>query len=311
MRSLARYILSGPFQAVTVVFFFALLSFVFPFLIIFSGGALALITLKVGARHAIRILLICVALVALSTWLLLGNLTAGPLIVWISIVAVAYMYQHFQSLSIALQALTIFGALLTLLIAVLFPDLQAEWLLYLTNLLEAIKQGPSFQIMMQSANLSLEQAEQYLPGIASLMTGMVVAVYLLTVSVTSSFGGWWNDLLDDAQAFHKEFVRFNLGRTLAIAAALFAVVAFSAKAAVFWQLTIVCLSMFFLQGLGLAHAVIGAFSKPLLGFVTVYGLLFIVTPQMMLVLASAGVLDGFVDFRKRFMKSDRDMDNRL
>ena len=214
------------------------------------------------------------------------------------------MYQHFQSLSIALQALTVFGALLTLLIAVLFPDLQAEWLLYLTNLLEAIKQGPSFQIMMQSANLSLEQAEQYLPGIASLMTGMVVAVYLLTVSVTLSFGGWWNDLLDDAQAFHKEFVRFNLGRTLAIAAALFAVLAFGAKAAVFWQL-------FFLQGLGLAHAVIGAFSKPLLGFVTVYGLLFIVTPQMMLVLASAGVLDGFVDFRKRFMKSDRDMDNRL
>lgn len=304
MRSLARYILSGPFQAVTVVFVFALLSFPFPFLIVFSGGALALITLKVGVRQAITVLLISVALVAVSTLLLLGNLTAGPLIIWASIVAVTYAYLRFQSLSLALQALTVFGIVLTVLITALFPDLQAGWLLYLKNLLQAIEQGPSFQIMMQNTGLSLERAEQYLPGIASLMTGMVIAVYLLTVSVTLSFGGWWHDLLDDAQAFHKEFVRFNLGRTLAVSVALFVVVAWASKAAIFWQLTIVCLSMFFLQGLGLAHAVIGAISKPLLGFITVYGLLFIVTPQMMLVLASAGVLDGFLDFRKRFLKSE-------
>ena len=304
MRSLARYILSGPFQAVTVVFIFALLSFPVPFLIVMSGGALALITLKVGVRQAISVLLICVALVAVSTLLLLGNLSVGPLIVWASIVAVAYVYQHFRSLSMALQVLTIFGAALTILVTVLFPDMQADWLLYLKNLLAAIEQGPSFQIMMQNSNLSLERAEQYLPTIASLMTGMVVAVYLLTTSITLSFGGWWNDLLDDTPTFHKEFVRFNLGRTLAISAVLFAVAAWTAKTAIFWQLTIVCLSMFFLQGLGLAHAVAGALSKPLLGFVTVYGLLFIATPQMMLVLASAGVLDGFVDFRKRFIKPE-------
>lgn len=304
MRSLARYILSGPFQAVTVVFAFALLSFPFPFLIVFSGGALALITLKVGVRQAISVLLISVALVAVSTLLLLGNLSAGPLIIWASIVAVTYAYLRFQSLSLALQALTVFGIVLTVLVTALFPDLQAGWLHYLKNLLQAIEQGPSFQIMMQNSGLSLERAEQYLPGIASLMTGMVVAVYLLTISVTLSFGGWWHDLLDDAQAFHKEFVRFNLGRTLAISVALFAVVAWASKAAIFWQLTIVCLSMFFLQGLGLAHAVIGVISKPMLGFIIVYGLLFIVTPQMMLVLASAGVLDGFLDFRKRFLKPE-------
>ncbi len=304
MRSLARYILSGPFQAVAVVFVFALLSFPFPFLVVFSGGALALITLKVGVRQAISVLLISVALVAVSTLLLLGNLTAGPLIIWASIVAVSYAYLRFQSLSLALQALTVFGIVLTVLVTALFPDLQAGWLHYLKNLLQAIEQGPSFQIMMQNTGLSLERAEQYLPGIASLMTGMVIAVYLLIVSVTLSFGGWWHDLLDDAQTFHKEFVRFNLGRTLALSVALFVVVALASKAAIFWQLTIVCLSMFFLQGLGLAHAVIGAISKPMLGFVTVYGLLLIVTPQMMLVLASAGVLDGFLDFRKRFLKSE-------
>ena len=304
MRSLARYILSGPFQAVTVVFVFALLSFPLPFLIIMSGGALALVTLKVGIRQAISVLLICVALVAFSTFLLLDTLSAGPLIIWASIVAVTYAYQHFRSLSLALQALTVGGVVLTVLLTILFPDMQADWLLYLKNLLAAIEQGPSFQIMMQNSNLSLEHAEQHLPRIASLMTGMVVAVYLLTTSIAVSFGGWWNDLLDDTPAFHKEFVRFNLGRALAILVILFAVGAWTAKAAIFWQLTIVCLSMFFLQGLGLTHAVIGILSKPLLGFITVYGLLFIATPQMMLVLASAGVLDGLIDFRKRFLKSE-------
>ena len=303
MRSLARFILAGPFQAVTVVFGFALLSFPFPFLIILSGGALALIMLKIGIRQAIRILLICVVLVAASTFLLFGKVTAGPLIVWASIVMLAYVYHYFQSLSVALQMLTVFGMVVTVLATVLYPDLQADWLRYLKNLLAAIEQGPSFQAMLQNSKFNLEKAEQYLPKVASLMTGMVVSVYLLAISVMLFLGGWWQGLADDVRTFHKEFVRLNLGRALAVFTVVLAGAAWIIKTAIFWQLAIICLSMFFLQGLGLAHAVIGQLSRSMLGFVAVYGLLFIAAPQMMLILASAGVLDGFVNFRKRFIKS--------
>lgn len=302
MRSLARFILAGPFQAVTVVFGFALLSFPFPFLIILSGGALALITLKIGVRQAVKVLLICAALVAASTFLLFGNVTAGPLIVWGSIVVFAYVYHYFQSLSAALQALTVFGMVITVLAMVLYPDLQADWLHYLKILLAAIEQGPSFH-MLQNSNLNLERAEQYLPGVASLMTGMVVGVYLLTISVTLFLGSWWHSLVDNVHTFREQFVRLNLGPALAALTLVLAGAAWIVKTAIFWQLAIICLSMFFLQGLGLAHAVIGQLSKSVLGFVAVYGLLVIAAPQMVLILASTGVLDGFVNFRKRFVKS--------
>ena len=282
---------------------FALLSFFFPFLIILSGGALALIALKIGIRQAIRVLVICVAFVAGIAFFLFGGVTVGTLVIWVSVVAVVYVYKNFKSLSTALQALTVFGVVVTALAALLFPDLQVYWFRYLKGLLAAIEQGPSFQAMLQNSALNLERAEQFLPSVASLMTGMVVAVYLLTVCVTLFFGGWWQGLLDGIRTFHKEFVRLDLGLILAAFTLALGTSAWVMKTAIFWQLTIVCLSMFFLQGLGLAHALIVRLPKSMFGFVAIYGLLFIAAPQVILMFASIGVLDGLVNFRKRFLKS--------
>ena len=303
MRSLGYFILAGPFQAVSVVSGFALLSFFFPFLVILSGGALALIALKIGIREALRVLVICVAIVGGISFFLLGGVTAGTLVVWVSVVAVVYLYRHFQSLSIAMQALTVFGAVVTILAALLYPDMQATWLRNLKGLLAVIEQGPSFQIMLQNSALDFDRVRQNLPKVASLMTGMVVAIYLLTVSITLFFAGWWQGLLDDVRTFHKEFVRLDLGLALAAFTVALGAAAWVIKTAIFWQLMIVCLSMFFLQGLGLAHAMIGQLPKPMFGFVAVYGLMLIAAPQVILTLASVGVLDGFVNFRKRFVKS--------
>ena len=74
MRSLVRYILTGRFQAITVVFGLAVLSYPFPFLLIFSGGALALITLQLGLKQGVSVLVICVLLIVASTFLVFGKI---------------------------------------------------------------------------------------------------------------------------------------------------------------------------------------------------------------------------------------------
>ena len=303
MRTLGKFVLTGPFQAVAVISGFALLSFLFPFLIILSGGALALIALEIGIREAIRVLVICVLVVGAIAYFLLGGITTGTLVVWVSVLAAAYLYRNFQSLSVVLQALTVFGVVVTSLAALLFPDLQLTWQNYLRNMLEAVGKTPSLQLMLPNPAIDLDRVQEHLPRVASVMTGVVVAVYLLTVSFTLFLGGWWHGLMANMNTFRKEFASLDLGLVLAAVTAVLGVAAWFMKAPVLWQLTVVCLSMFFLHGLGLAHALIGKLRRPVMGFILVYGLMFFAAPQVVLMLASAGVLDGLVNFRKRFAKS--------
>ena len=302
MRSLARFILTGPLQAIMVVFGFALLSYPFPFLIIFSGGALALITLQMGLKQGVKILLISIVFVMVSSYFVLGGIAVVPLVAWCSVVILAFIYRNSQSLTLTLQLLTVFGVVITMLIAMMVPDVQTPWLNYLQSLYDAIVKDPSFNTMLQNTELSTEKVQQYLPLVASVMTGGLVSLYLLTMSLALFLGRWWHGLQDNIQAFRKEFISLRLGKVLAIFAVLFAIGALVAKYAILWQLAIVCLSMFSLQGMAIVHAIIGQLSNSMLGFVAVYGLLFIAAPQMIMALSALGVLDAFVNFRARFAK---------
>ncbi len=305
MRSLARFILSGPFQAVTVVLAFALLSLPIPFLIIFSGAALTLITLHMGFREGLKVLLICLSLIAVSGFFVFGSITTGPLMAWLSIVLLAMVYRKTQSLNLTLQALTIFGVIVTVLIAITIPDLQARWLHYLQNLLEVIEKQPLFQGMLENSQLNAEQVRRYLPAIASVMMGSLMSLYMLTMSLTLFLGRWWHSLQDHTQAFRQEFITLRLGKVLAALAVLLVLAALVIQHTMFWQLALVCLSMFSLQGIAVAHAILGQFSHSALGFVAIYGLLFIAAPQMLIALSAFGVLDTFFDFRVRFVKQMR------
>lgn len=303
MRSLARFILSGPFQAIAVVYAFALLSFPFPFLIIFSGGALALITLQEGIRQGIKVLLGCLLLITVSTFFVFGSVTTGPLIAWLPVVILALVYRNTQSLNLTLQLLTIFGVIVTVLIAIMFPDIQTHWLNYLQSLIDAVKKDPQFQEMFQNSKLNTDIVKQYLPIIASVMTGGLVSLFMLTMSLTLFLGRWWQSLQGYIVAFRKEFITIRLGKVLAGFTMLFVIAALVVKHAMFWQLAIVCLSMYSLQGMAIVHAIIGQLSSSMLGFVVVYGLLFIAAPQMIMALSTLGVLDTLINFRERFVKS--------
>ncbi len=303
MRSLARFISSGPFQAIAVVYGFALLSFPFPFLIIFSGGALALITLQAGIKQGITVLLGCLLLITVSTFFVLGSVTTGPLIAWLSVVILAMVYRNSQSLNLTIQLLTIFGVIVTVLIAIIVPDIQTHWLNYLQSLIDAVEKDPQFQEMLKNSKLNTDSVKQYLPAIASVITGGLVSLYLLTMSLTLFLGRWWQSLQGNIQAFRNEFITLRLGKVLAGLTILFVIAALVVKHAIFWQLAIVCLSMFSLPGMAIVHAIIGQLSSSVFGFVVVYGLLFIAAPQMIMALSTLGVMDTFINFRKRFVKS--------
>ncbi|QMU62604.1 MAG: hypothetical protein GKR92_13195 [Gammaproteobacteria bacterium] len=302
MRSLARFILSGPMQAIAVVFGLAVLSLPFPFLIIFSGAALVLVTLQLGLIQSVKVMLISAALIIASTYFLLKGFSIGPLFVWLSAVVVAAVYRNTQSISLSLQLLTVLGLFSVLLLAVMFPDMQMHWQNFMQSAIKVMEKDPALQGMWQSDKLSPERLEKYLPYIASLMTGVLVSLFILVTSITVFLGRQWQGFQENIRSFREEFVAIRLGKVLAGLAVVFLIAALVFKYAILWQLALVCLSIFSLQGMAIAHAFFGQFSNSIFGFVAVYGLLFIAAPQMIMTLSTLGVVDTFFDFRKRLVK---------
>ncbi len=303
MRSLARFILSGPMQAVAVVFGFAVLSLPFPFLIIFSGAALGLVTMQLGILQSVKVMLVSTALILVSTYFLLGSISIGPLYAWLSVIVIAAVYRNTRSLSLSLQLLTILGLCSVLLSAVIFPDLQSQWQNFMQSTLKALEEDPAFKSMWESAKLSPERLEKYLPAIASIMTGMLVSVLILITTMTIFLARQWQGFQENIRSFREEFIAIRLGKVLAIVTVTFLVAALMLKYAILWQLTLVSLSIFSIQGMAIVHAFIGQFANSIIGFVVVYGLLLIATPQMILALSTLGVIDAFLNFRKRIVKA--------
>ena len=303
MRALARFILSGPVQAIAVVSGFAVLSLPFPFLIIVSGAALALVTLQLGLLHGVKVMLTCTALILVGSYFLMGSISIGPLYAWLSVIVVAAVYRNTQSINLSLQLLTVFGLCSLLLIVVVFPDIQNFWQSFLQSAFKVIEQDPAFEGMRQSAKLSPERLEKYLPIIASIMTGVLISLYILTTAITFFLGRQWQGFQENIRSFREEFITLRMGKVLAMLVIGFLLAALLLKYAILWQLALVCLSIFSIQGMAIAHAVLGQFSNSIIGFVMVYGLLFIAAPQMILTLSALGVVDTFFNFRKRFVKT--------
>ena len=229
MRSLARFILSGPMQAVAVVFGFAVLSLPFPFLIIFSGAALALVTLQLGLSQSVKVMLISAVLITVSTYFLLKGLSIGPLYAWLSVIVVAAVYRNTQSIGLSLQLLTVLGLFSVLLLAVIFPDMQTQWQNYMQSAFKVIEKDPAFQGIWQSDKLSPERLEKYLPFIASLMTGILVSLFILVTSITVFLGRQWQGFQENIRSFREEFVAIRLGKVLAGLAVAFLMAAWRRK----------------------------------------------------------------------------------
>jgi hypothetical protein len=219
------------------------------------------------------------------------------------VILIAVLYRNTQSLSLSLQSLTVLGLCSVLLLTVIFPDLQSKWQSFMQSALKTVEEDPAFKGMWESAKLSPERLEKYLPVIASVMTGMLVSLLALITAMTIFLARQWQGFQENIRSFREEFIAIRLGKVLAILTITFLIAALMLKYAILWQLTLVSLSIFSIQGMAIAHAFFGQFANSIIGFVAVYGLLLIATPQMIVALSALGVIDTFFNFRKRFVKA--------
>ena len=288
----------GPLQAILVVVACAVLSVLVQPLNYVGAAAVALVTLRLGPAQGAQVLGGALAAVGVLGFVLLGsgpvNLLLMLLALWGGVWVMAAVLRASVSLALAVQA----GALLTLLGVVLLylvvGDPTAFWK-------ELVNSGVDAMIHQAGAAPEVEQLRDVLLELAPLMSGLVAAGSLFSLTLCLLLGRWWQSLLYNPGGFRAEFQALRLDRRLALAVVVLAAVGAFAEGGIGLfaaDLALPLLMAFLLAGLALVHALFGRVRNAQFWLMGFYVMLLVLQPLILFVVLAA-LADSWLDFRNR------------
>ena len=295
MIFLARFILKGPSQAALVAAALAILGLLLPPAAWLSGAAIGLVTLVNG--HRAGLLLTAYATVGAAVFA--GIIFSVPLaalyfvlLVWLPVWAIAVVLRQTVSLALSLQLLTIVSLVGVLVLYLLFPDFGEYWREPLDTMIQQLLASNSG---FDEAHLKLveEQVIRILPGLfaSSFMVGAMLSLFLAR---------WWQAVLYNPGGFGKEYRALKLGNVSALVALAITVAGLLFASDTLSAMLFVVFTLYMNQGIAVLHAVFTGRQLNKVWLYLVYGLMFFV-PQVIVLLAMAGLADTWIDFRRRLI----------
>lgn len=297
MKALASFIMRGPMQAIMVVTVTSALSIVLSPVQLVTAGAVALVTLRNGWRSGLLVIAGGVtaagALGYVATQdprLMYGFLIAMGVVV-VPVWLLATVLRSTVSLGLAVSLASVVGAVFVFGMYSAVGDPAALWR---TVFEQAFAANPSLGV-------DAEQFTAVVDTMATLMTGLLAAA-LVSSSILGLFlGRWWQALLFNPGGFRQEFLRLDLGRSLAIVAAAIALTAklmAGGLGAVAADLTWVVTTVYVFVGLAIFHHIAAAKKWGNGPIVALY--LAMIIPHVVFLVAVVGWVDTWAKFRGRF-----------
>ena len=296
---MASFIMAGRGQAAFFILLSTLLSLIIPPVGLFSGAAIALITLRIGWQQGVLYTLLGSLVLAIITYLLKQDAPLGViagLMAWLPIVFFATVLAKTGSWERTLQALlatTIAGVLL-------FHLYQPDPALFWQATLEQLK-----PLLKDAYKLSSAETDELIQSMAGWMTGVFSAAIAITVALALLLARHWQAMLYNPEGFGKEFRALRIGKLFAIIMVACIVLAIATGSVIAIEILIIAVGIFMLQGIALAHALVHQLEMKPVWLIALYILLFILLAQMFVLLAACGIIDNFVDFRRKFAKTDQ------
>ena len=297
LRGIAVFAMQGRWQSAVATALLSIAAFMLPPLSYLSSGVIVLSTLRIGPREGAKVLAIAFAIFALLAGLVLGRLWLAGLMLlsgWLPVYLATLILGYSRSLAAALFFSAGLGLLTVAAMHLFLPDPTQWWHQVMAPMFESLSQSSSWQ-------LDKEQTQHLAIGTASIMTGLVAAGFTINVMLGLLLGRAWQASLYNQGAFAEEFCQLKLGKKAALlVVALMAITLSPLRHNMAWLVDClpVLLSLFALQGLAVLHSVIRTKQKSKLWLVAVYVLLFVMMPQMMVLLATVGVVEQWFNFRK-------------
>ena len=305
MKVLAAYIVSGRWQAILVAVISGVLTILIPpfggLLNYLAAAVVALVTLHVGVLAGLQIMAIAAA-ITLLFYQLLGVQAVVALVLvlmlWLPCWMTAAVLQQTNSLAQAMRTATLFGVCLLLLVFGLYGNPAAWW----------IEQLQQVEATLTEAGISFPALAdvQLLQEVSGLMTGVVFASLVIGVIASLLLARWWQSVLVHPGAFRDEFYALRLGNTNGLVTLGIMLIARFTDGTVSEfgaQLAMIMLVPYLLVGLAVIHSLLKRKGRGGGWLVAVYVLLTIV-PQAALLLAAGGLLDTWIDFRRRLARDE-------
>jgi len=291
---MASFLMAGRMQAAIFVIVSTLISLLLPPMIVFSNAAIALITLRKGWQQGVVYTLLATAtlvLISLAVKQTAGSGVIAGLINWLPMVLLASILAMTNSWNKTLLLILALSAVGVLLFHLINPDAKAFW----KPMLEQMK--PMLKNMQTDQNVS--KLDETINNAASWMTGTFVAALAILNILSLIIARSWQARLYNPGGFGEEFRQIRIGKQASIALMVAIVIALLSGNQIIVELIMVGLAVLMFQGLSLAHAMVkqrGMNGRWLIGL---YILLFLLPVQMIVLLATFGIIDNFADFRQK------------
>ncbi len=294
MERFAAFIMRGRIHAMSAASALALISLFFPPISILSTGAVALVTLRLGAYEGLWVLA-CSSLAAG----LLGLLLSGSfqfalfyaLILWLPVWVIGIALREGGQLALAVEIAVLIGVVGVLGYYLYEPEVANMWL----NILK----------LMMPADAPID-AEERLGVIAHYMTGIASAGTITSLVLGLFLGRWWQAILYNPGGFKQEFLALTGHSVITVASVatfLVAVISQGLVSEIAWNAVIVLFVLYALIGSAVMHTIFAAMKLAKYTVPMFYITLFLI-PHAMLPVALIGLSDSWLNLRKKHSKSN-------
>lgn len=284
MRFLAGYIMRGRLAAILVAAGAAVGSLLAPPLSYISGAAVALVTLRLGPQRGLEVVAGATAGAALLALAAVGSAVPGLVfagVLWLPVVVLGWGLRRSADPARPLWLAAAFGALAVAGIHGVLTDPAAWWHGHLQAFLGQVEG---------------EVPAEALDQLAGLMTGAAAAGFALTLMGSLLLGRWWQALLYNPGGFRQEFHGLRTGRVAAGTTVVLLVLG-PAVGGLVADLAMVAMALHLIQGLAVAHGVVGIAGLHGGWLFALYALVVIRPAEAGLALALGGLVDNGFDFR--------------
>jgi hypothetical protein len=294
LKALAAFVMRGRMPATMVAVTTAVLALLITPLAIVSSATVGLVALRHGLREAALVTAFgLIALGALGALIFgqAGGLFAVGIGLWLPLLLLGWVLGSWRSLALAVELIVLAGFGLVFAQHLLFDDPSTFW----GGLLHEF-----FGQMFEPGALEDGQTEAFIGAMAPWMVGGVAALWSLQLAVALFLARAWQAALYNPGGFRSEFHALRLGRWLAVLVPLLLVAGmFSERPGLAAQLSVVGMMAFFIQGVSLAHSLVGRLKAGVGWLVGFYLLLFIALPHSFTAVSAAGFADSWLNFRAK------------
>jgi hypothetical protein len=296
MSSLAAFIMKGRSQAVLVISAFTILSWMLSLASLLAAAAVALPSLRRGAREGGVLMVAALLVVVLAGMAILGNAwQAGgyALAMWVPAWVMAIILRETASLSTTVLSAMGLGLVIVMGFYLVIPDPAEFWQSTLQQTVKPLLEQRGAAAEEPLLAQSLEMFSRY-------ATGAIAAGSVMTVLFSLLLARWWQAGLYNPGGFRAEFLQLRLPM-LASALALVLVLMASIGGGIANFATNLLFPVvigFLFAGFSVVHAVCAGSPSGRYWLIGLYVALMFMAPIIVLI-ALVGITDPWFNWRLR------------